>query len=212
MPAQAPNRPLTRAEATAWAEAQRRAGRRVVFTNGVFDLMHPGHVRYLQAARAEGDALIVAINSDPSVRGQQGRRPPDHPRRRAGRAAARACVRRCGDAVRRADAGRDHPRGAARRARQGRRLGARRHRRTGHRRGPRRTRRARSPRSRVVDLGDHPPRARPGASQLVEVSTWLRQPRRHRSRSRRCSCRPHGRPGSTSASTSSTVSPRRSRH
>ena len=40
----------------------------VVFTNGVFDILHPGHVRYLQAARALGDKLIVAINSDRSVR------------------------------------------------------------------------------------------------------------------------------------------------
>jgi D-beta-D-heptose 7-phosphate kinase/D-beta-D-heptose 1-phosphate adenosyltransferase len=39
-----------------------------VFTNGVFDLLHPGHVRYLQAARALGDALIVGVNSDRSVR------------------------------------------------------------------------------------------------------------------------------------------------
>jgi D-beta-D-heptose 7-phosphate kinase/D-beta-D-heptose 1-phosphate adenosyltransferase len=54
-------------EAAALADAWRRAGRRVVFTNGVFDLLHPGHVRYLQAARAEGDALIVGINSDRSV-------------------------------------------------------------------------------------------------------------------------------------------------
>ncbi len=58
------------------AAAQRLAGRRVVFTNGVFDLLHPGHVRYLQAARAHGDVLIVAVNSDRSVRGNKG---PDRP-------------------------------------------------------------------------------------------------------------------------------------
>jgi rfaE bifunctional protein nucleotidyltransferase chain/domain len=46
----------------------REQGRRVAFTNGCFDLLHPGHVRLLEAARAEGDALIVAINSDASVR------------------------------------------------------------------------------------------------------------------------------------------------
>jgi D-beta-D-heptose 7-phosphate kinase/D-beta-D-heptose 1-phosphate adenosyltransferase len=46
----------------------RAAGKRVVFTNGVFDLLHPGHVRYLTSARAEGDALIVGVNSDRSVR------------------------------------------------------------------------------------------------------------------------------------------------
>ena len=46
----------------------RRAGRRVVFTNGVFDLLHPGHVRYLRAARRLGDVLVVGLNSDRSVR------------------------------------------------------------------------------------------------------------------------------------------------
>ena len=54
--------------AAAFARALQAEGRRVVFTNGVFDLVHPGHVRYLRAARAEGDALIVAVNSDRSVR------------------------------------------------------------------------------------------------------------------------------------------------
>ena len=47
---------------------QRRAGRRVVFTNGVFDLIHPGHVRYLRAAKQLGDVLVVGINSDRSAR------------------------------------------------------------------------------------------------------------------------------------------------
>ena len=46
----------------------RAEGRRLVFTNGCFDLLHVGHVRYLQAARALGDALLVAINSDRAVR------------------------------------------------------------------------------------------------------------------------------------------------
>jgi rfaE bifunctional protein nucleotidyltransferase chain/domain len=50
----------------------RRAGKRIVFTNGVFDLLHPGHLRYLKAARAEGDALIVGVNSDRSVRANKG--------------------------------------------------------------------------------------------------------------------------------------------
>ena len=49
--------------------ALRRAGRRVVFTNGVFELLHPGHVRYLRAARRLGDVLVVALNSDRSARG-----------------------------------------------------------------------------------------------------------------------------------------------
>jgi len=59
-------------DAVAIAEAARQHGRRVVFTNGVFDLLHPGHIRYLQAARALGDLLIVGINSDRSVRAIKG--------------------------------------------------------------------------------------------------------------------------------------------
>jgi rfaE bifunctional protein nucleotidyltransferase chain/domain len=50
----------------------RGAGRSVVFTNGVFDLLHPGHLRYLQHARSLGDALIVGVNSDRSVRANKG--------------------------------------------------------------------------------------------------------------------------------------------
>ena len=50
----------------------RTSGARVVFTNGVFDLLHVGHVRYLAQARALGDALVVAINSDRSVRELKG--------------------------------------------------------------------------------------------------------------------------------------------
>jgi D-beta-D-heptose 7-phosphate kinase/D-beta-D-heptose 1-phosphate adenosyltransferase len=50
----------------------RREGKRVVFTNGCFDLLHAGHVRYLTQARALGDALVVAINSDLSVRRLKG--------------------------------------------------------------------------------------------------------------------------------------------
>ena len=63
---------LTSAEAADLAERERRAGRRVVFTNGVFDLLHPGHIRYLRAARGEGDLLIVGLNSDRSVRAIKG--------------------------------------------------------------------------------------------------------------------------------------------
>ena len=50
----------------------RAAGQKLVFTNGVFDILHVGHVRYLEAARALGDALLVAINSDASVRELKG--------------------------------------------------------------------------------------------------------------------------------------------
>ena len=72
-------RVLTRAEAVAWREELGRQGRRVVFTNGVFDILHPGHVRYLAEARRHGDALIVAVNSDRSVRANKGPDRPVHP-------------------------------------------------------------------------------------------------------------------------------------
>lgn len=66
----------------------------VVFTNGVFDILHPGHVRYLQAARALGDKLIVAINSDRSVRelGKAPDRPINSENERAEVLRALACV------------------------------------------------------------------------------------------------------------------------
>ncbi|MGH9398020.1 MAG: D-glycero-beta-D-manno-heptose 1-phosphate adenylyltransferase [Terriglobia bacterium] len=54
-------------------------GRRVVFTNGCFDLLHPGHTRYLAEARKLGDCLLVAINSDRSVRQLKGRGRPIFP-------------------------------------------------------------------------------------------------------------------------------------
>ena len=53
-------------------EEHRRAGRKIVFANGVFDLLHVGHVRYLKAARAEGDLLVVGINSDAGTRKLKG--------------------------------------------------------------------------------------------------------------------------------------------
>ena len=63
---------MSAAEAAAFARRVQARGGKVVFTNGVFDLLHPGHVRYLQAARALGDALVVAVNSDRSVRAIKG--------------------------------------------------------------------------------------------------------------------------------------------
>jgi len=60
------------AAAVALREAWRMAGRRVVFTNGVFDLVHAGHVAYLAWARAQGDALVLGLNADASVRALKG--------------------------------------------------------------------------------------------------------------------------------------------
>src|SRR6202044_2240915 len=53
-------------------EEHRHSGRKIVFANGVFDLLHVGHVRYLQAARAEGDLLVVGVNSDAGTRKLKG--------------------------------------------------------------------------------------------------------------------------------------------
>ncbi len=75
-----------------WA-ASRLAGKTIVFTNGVFDLLHPGHVHYLKAARSFGDALIVGVNSDRSVRANKGEGRPVMPElERAEVLAALACV------------------------------------------------------------------------------------------------------------------------
>jgi len=84
---------MTRAEASAFADRHRAAGRRVVFTNGVFDILHPGHVRYLQHARALGDVLIIGLNADRSVRGNKGPSRPINPEQeRAEVLAALECV------------------------------------------------------------------------------------------------------------------------
>ncbi|HUE55973.1 MAG TPA: D-glycero-beta-D-manno-heptose 1-phosphate adenylyltransferase [Candidatus Udaeobacter sp.] len=72
---------------------QKRNGRRIVFTNGCFDLLHPGHVRSLELARELGDALVVGLNSDASVRQLKGEGRPVLPEReRAEILAALECV------------------------------------------------------------------------------------------------------------------------
>ena len=80
-------------QAVDFVRRSRASGRTVVFTNGVFDLLHPGHVRYLRDARALGDVLIVGLNADASVRRLKGDTRPIH--RAADRAqvlAALSCV------------------------------------------------------------------------------------------------------------------------
>ena len=67
------NAPIIPREGTAELGAQlRRAGRRISFANGCFDVLHAGHVRYLQAAKQQGDVLVVGINSDRSVSALKG--------------------------------------------------------------------------------------------------------------------------------------------
>ena len=59
---------MNTSEAIAFVQLARSQGKTIVFTNGVFDILHPGHVRYLRDARALGDHLIVGVNSDRSVK------------------------------------------------------------------------------------------------------------------------------------------------
>jgi D-beta-D-heptose 7-phosphate kinase/D-beta-D-heptose 1-phosphate adenosyltransferase len=84
---------FTVAEAVAAVDALRASGKTIVFANGVFDLLHPGHVRYLQRARTLGDTLIVGVNSDRSARSNKGGDGPITPEaERAELLAAVACV------------------------------------------------------------------------------------------------------------------------
>lgn len=74
-------------------EGWRSAGERIVFTNGVFDLLHRGHIEYLEEARALGDRLVIGVNSDASVRRLKGPKRPIIPQdERAELLAALACV------------------------------------------------------------------------------------------------------------------------
>lgn len=82
-----------RAELAALLPVHRAAGQRVVFTNGCFDLLHLGHIRYLQEARSLGDLLVVGLNSDESTRALKGPNRPLIPQdERAEVLAALACV------------------------------------------------------------------------------------------------------------------------
>ena len=84
---------MTRDDARSLVAELRALGKTIVFTNGVFDLMHPGHLRYLRAARALGDALIVGVNSDRSTRANKGPERPITPEdERSELLAALACV------------------------------------------------------------------------------------------------------------------------
>ncbi len=66
------NRILGREEAAALVESLKAQGKKVVFTNGCFDILHVGHLRYLEQAREQGDILVVGVNSDASVKRLKG--------------------------------------------------------------------------------------------------------------------------------------------
>jgi len=87
---------VTRGAAARWVREQQAQGHRVVFTNGCFDLLHPGHVAYLEQARSLGEALIVGVNTDASARrlnkGQGRPLTPESDRARV--LAAMACIDR----------------------------------------------------------------------------------------------------------------------
>jgi rfaE bifunctional protein nucleotidyltransferase chain/domain len=84
---------LARQALVRWVASRPAAGARIVLTNGVFDLLHLGHVRYLCQARALGDALVVGVNSDASTRRLKGPRRPLVPQaERAAVLAALSCV------------------------------------------------------------------------------------------------------------------------
>lgn len=76
---------MNTSDAIAFVQAARSQGRTIVFTNGVFDILHPGHVRYLREARSLGDHLIVGVNSDRSVKalGKSADRPINPERERS---------------------------------------------------------------------------------------------------------------------------------
>ena len=87
---------LSRREAAETAERLRLEGKTLVFANGAFDLLHVGHIRYLESARREGDFLLVAVNSDASVRQLKGEGRPVVPE---GERAEIVAALRCVDAV-----------------------------------------------------------------------------------------------------------------
>ena len=84
---------VSRSEIKVIADRERAENKRIVFTNGCFDLLHTGHVKYLAAAAAQGDLLVVGLNSDQSVRAIKGdKRPIINENQRAEVVAALACV------------------------------------------------------------------------------------------------------------------------
>ena len=93
MPMNVLSKIITAEKLAARLDEARKSGKKVVFTNGCFDILHAGHVRYLAAAGAEGDLLVVGMNSDASVRLIKGdKRPIVHQNHRAEVLASLGCV------------------------------------------------------------------------------------------------------------------------
>jgi D-glycero-beta-D-manno-heptose 1-phosphate adenylyltransferase len=87
---------LTLPQVTSWCASERAAGHTIAFANGAFDLLHVGHLRYLADARQQADRLVVAVNSDASVRALKG---SDRPIVPAAERAELISALRCVDAV-----------------------------------------------------------------------------------------------------------------
>lgn len=75
----AKNKIFSRRRLALWLKAQRQAGKKIVFTNGCFDILHAGHVSVLEFSRSKGDVLVVGVNSDASVRRLKGPTRPVNP-------------------------------------------------------------------------------------------------------------------------------------
>lgn len=87
---------IPRAQASSLGERLRREGRRIVFANGCFDMLHVGHARYLQGAKSQGDVLVVGVNSDRAVQELKG---PGRPLLEAGARAELIAALECVDYV-----------------------------------------------------------------------------------------------------------------
>lgn len=75
----AKNKIFSRRRLALWLKAQRQTGKKIVFTNGCFDILHAGHVSVLEFSRSKGDVLVVGVNSDASVRRLKGPTRPVNP-------------------------------------------------------------------------------------------------------------------------------------
>ena len=171
-----PDKIVERAQAAALARRLRDAGRRIVFTNGCFDVLHAGHVRYLHFSRAQGDVLVVGLNADAGVTRLKGAGRPVNPSGDRAEVLAGARGRRSRRRLPRGRSGEADRGDPARRARQGRGLEGQGRRRPRVRRG---SRRARGPRA-APRRSQHDGDPRPGleaAAMSLPVAASAQDPR-----------------------------------